>query len=365
MIPNERPPGSPFLRPIRIGALLLPGNLFLAPLAGITDLPFRTVTRPMGCVLAFTEMVSASGLIVRDGGSMRYIATNGEDRPLGVQLFGSKPEILREAVRRVTGEIDAALIDFNMGCPARKVLKSGSGAAILKDPAGAARILEALRGATPLPLTVKIRSGWSRLAKNHLEIGRIAESSGVDAVTLHPRTADQGFAGAAAWEDIGELKANLSIPVIGSGDILGPADAERMFSKTGCDAVMIGRGALGNPWIFARIREHLETGRHAPPPAGPERLPVLLDHFEKTLAFYGEKRGIRNFRKHLAWYSRGLHGGAAFRRRAFLLDDRNTLLAEMEGFFGASLEAPPSEPPGAVVEAQDPPEITPSWERKA
>lgn len=365
MIPDERLPRGSFLRPIRIGALLLPGNLFLAPLAGITDLPFRSVTRPMGCALAFTEMVSASGLVVGDGGSRRYIETNGEDRPLGVQLFGSKPEILKEAVRYVTGEIDAALIDFNMGCPARKVLRSGCGAALLKDPAGAALILEALRKATSLPLTVKIRSGWSRSTKNHLEIGRIAESSGIDAVTLHPRTADQGFSGAASWEDIGELRASLSIPVIGSGDILGPPDAERMFSETGCDAVMIGRGALGNPWIFRRTREYLETGEMPLPPGAAERLPVLLEHFEKNLAFYGEGTGIRIFRKHLAWYSRGLPGGAAFRRRAFALEDRNTLLAEMECFFSAPPEGPPSEPPGPVGEAPGEPGVTPSWERKA
>jgi nifR3 family TIM-barrel protein len=365
MTPKERLPAGSHHRPIRIGALLLPGNLFLAPLAGITDLPFRSVTRPMGCALAFTEMVSASGLVVGDGGSRRYITTDRCDRPLGVQLFGSKPEILREAVRYVTGEIDAALIDFNMGCPARKVLRSGCGAALLKDPAGAARILEALRKATPLPLTVKIRSGWSRSAKNHLEIGRIAESSGVDAVTLHPRTADQGFSGAASWEDIGELRANLSIPVIGSGDILGPADAERMFSETGCDAVMIGRGALGNPWIFRRTRVYLETGETPPPPSAAERLPVLLDHFEKNLAFYGERIGIRTFRKHLAWYSRGLPGGAAFRRRAFLLEDRDTLLAEMKGFFEPPVGESPPEPPGAVGEAPDTQEVTPSWVRKA
>ena len=328
------------LRPLRMGDLLLPRNLLLAPLAGISDLVFRSMTRPMGCALAFTEMVSARGLVQRDKGSRRYIATDGEDRPLGVQLFGSEPGILMEAARIITGEINVDVIDFNMGCPVRKVLKAGSGAALLRDPLKVSRILEALRKVVSVPLTIKIRSGWNDLSRNYREIGMIAASAGVDAVTLHPRTAAQGFSGVSRWQDIGELKADLFIPVIGSGDIRNARDAGRMLGETGCDAVMIGRGALGNPWIFSRTAAYLQTGAHSPAPPPEEKLAVLLDHFEKSLTFYGERMGIRNFRKHLAWYTKGMSGGAAFRRQAVLLEDKDILLSEIRCFF-SDLEKEP------------------------
>ncbi len=333
-------PGS-LLRPLQIGDLLLPRNLLLAPLAGITDLVFRTVVRPWGCALAFTEMVSARGLTQEDGRSRRYLATDDMDRPLGVQLFGSEPGVLAEAARFVAGEMDVDVVDFNMGCPVRKVLKAGSGAALLRDPIKVSRILEALRRSVSLPLTVKIRSGWTDRSRNYREIGKIAAASGVDAVTLHPRTAAQGFSGAARWQDIGELKADLTVPVIGSGDIRNPEDARRMLEETGCDAVMIGRGALGRPWIFSETAAYLETGVVPPPPTPEKKLEVVLDHFGKSLDFYGERWGIRTFRKHLAWYTKGITGGAAFRRRAVVLEDRETLLAETRRFFG-DLEKGPS-----------------------
>jgi len=330
---DQPKPRESLLRPLRIGTLLLPCNLLLAPLAGISDLVFRSMTRPLGCALAFTEMVSARGLVQGDGGSRRYIATDREDRPLGIQLFGSEPAVLMEAARIITGETEVDVIDFNMGCPVRKVLKTGAGAALLKDPLRVSPILEALRKAVSLPLTVKIRSGWTHRTRNFREIGRIAASCGVDAVTLHPRTADQGFSGISQWQDIGELKADLSIPVIGSGDIGNPGDAGRMLGDTGCDAVMIGRGALGNPWIFSNTATYLATGVPSPAPASGEKLAVLLNHLGKSLDFYGERAGIRNFRKHLAWYTKGMPGGVAFRRRGVLLEDRNILISEIKGFF--------------------------------
>ena len=242
---------------MKIGRLHLENNVALAPMAGITDLPFRTVVREFGCGLAFTEMVSASGLVRGMGKTFRYLDSSAADRPLGVQLFGRDPGTLAEAVK-IVADRGFDLIDMNMGCPVKKVVKAGAGAVLMRDARGAAAILAAMRKATDLPLTVKIRAGWNGREVNAVEIGRIAEASGVDAVILHPRTAEQGFSGTSDWRLITSLKESLRIPVIGSGDIRRPEDAGRMVGETGCDGVMVGRGGLGNPWLIRNILFHFD-----------------------------------------------------------------------------------------------------------
>ncbi len=332
---------------MKIGRLSLKNNVFLAPMAGITDLPFRTIVRGSGCGLAFTEMVSASGLLRRQGKTLRYLESSPEDQPLGVQLFGCDPETLGEATR-IAADRGADLLDLNMGCPVKKVVRTGSGAALMREPLRAAAVVSAMRRASDLPLTVKIRSGWRRREINAIEIGRIAWECGADAVILHPRTADQGFSGSADWGLIATLREKLSIPVVGSGDIRTAEDAVRMLRETGCAAVMVGRGALGNPWIFRNILVRLENGETEPPSLA-EREETILRHLTLAIGFSGEKAGTRDFRKHLLWYTKGLRGGARFRHAAGTIDDRDSVLRALGGYF-RMLAGPAGGDPGGEEE---------------
>ena len=331
---------------MNIGRLQLKNNVLLAPMAGITDLPFRTIVRSFGCGLAFTEMVSASGLIRGAEKTFRYLASSPADQPLGVQLFGCDPDAMAKAAK-VAVERGADLLDVNMGCPVKKVAKTGSGASLMRDPRRAAAVLRAVRGASALPLTVKIRAGWSARQINALEIGQIAEECGVDAVILHPRTADQGFAGLSDWMLIAALKKKLRIPVIGSGDIRCPEDAARMLRETGCDGVMIGRGAMGNPWIIKNILSHLAGGGISAPSLA-ERQEIIRRHLALAVDFYDEKVGTRDFRKHLLWYTKGLRGGARFRQEAGQISDQASALQALQDYFQLL-----SEPSVALCDAGD------------
>lgn len=316
---------------MNIGLLRLKNAICLAPMAGITDLPFRTIVREFGCSLAFTEMVSATGLVRGMSKTCRYLDSSLGDRPLGVQLFGSDPETLAEATRMAV-ERGADLVDMNMGCPVKKVVKTGSGAALMRDPQRAAAILQAMRKATDLPFTLKIRAGWRPGEVNALAIGRIAEDCGVDAVILHPRTVDQGFSGKADWRLIAALKEQLRIPVIGSGDVRLPEDAVRMFRETGCDGVMVGRGVLGNPWLIRNILYRL-SGRDFFKPSLAERTEIIRRHLATAVEYYGEKVGTRDFRKHLLWYTKGLRGGAQFRAAAGKITDLASVGKFLQDYF--------------------------------
>jgi nifR3 family TIM-barrel protein len=250
---------------------------------------------------------------------------------LGVQIFGQNPEMLADAAR-IVADGGADLVDINMGCPVKKVVRAGAGAALMKDPGQVKQVVKAVRKAISLPLTVKIRSGWSRRAINALEIARIAEDCGADAVIMHPRTAEQGFGGTADWKGIAVLKEHLHIPIVGSGDIRCPDDALRMLETTGCDAVMVGRGSLGNPWIFRAIISHLKK-EVSPAPALTEREALIGDHLKMETAYTGECRGSRNFRKHLLWYTKGLRNGARFRQIVGTFNEQKSMLDELHSFF--------------------------------
>jgi len=301
------------LKPLKIGRLSLAHNVVLAPLAGITNLPFRLLCRRNGAALAFTEMVSVNGL-VREGAKTRTLLKScPEDRPLGIQLFGDTPHSLAEAAGMVSEYGD--VLDINMGCPVRKVVGTGAGSALLRDPAKIAAIVKAVRAATSLPLTIKIRSGWHCGDGTYLEIGRIAEAEGCDAVTLHPRSRSQMFSGHADWSQIARLKERLSIPVIGSGDIFSAADCRAMMAETGCDGVMIARGALGNPWIFRQALELEERGTVTPVDTS-ERVAVIRQHLELFVQESGEAVAAREMKKHIGWYARGFAGAADIRREA-------------------------------------------------
>ncbi len=321
-----------------IKQLLLKNNILLAPMAGITDLPFRLIMRRFGVGLAFTEMVSANGLIRAGRRTRALLASTPEDRPLGIQLFGDNPEVLAEAARRV--EEDGDLLDLNLGCPVKKVVRSGAGSALLRDPGQVARIVAAVRRATSRPLTVKLRSGWDQQTVNFLEIARIAVAEGADAVALHPRTRSQVFSGRADWDQIARLKKAVPVPVIGSGDIFQAADAMKMLEQTGCDAVMIGRGAYGNPWLIADILA-LQTGQKPAAPAVLDRLEVFRNHLDLFVGHFGPQKALLDLRKHLSWYSRGLPGAAGLRARINNIHSLIDLRLVAEEFFLSS--AAPSE----------------------
>lgn len=315
---------------LKIGSLELADNLLLAPMAGITSLPMRLLARDQGASLCFTEMVSVNGL-VRDGRkSFELMRSSDEDRPLGVQLFGDDPDLLAEGAR--LSESYADLIDINMGCPVKKVVGGGAGSALLQSPEKIRAIVRTVRRATNLPFTVKIRSGWSGDSVNYLHIGQIAADEGADAITLHPRTRNQMFEGRSDWSHITALTESLQIPVLGSGDLFTAVDVIDMLRQTGCAGVMVARGALGNPWIFRQALQ-LRRGDALLPPLPEERFAVAMRHLELFITDIGEKIAVREMRKHLCWYAKGLNGAAHFRGAVNRLESLKEIESAMREFF--------------------------------
>ena len=311
---------------------LLQNKTVLAPLAGITNLPFRLIARRFGCEMCFTEMISANGLIRKSSKTVEYLKTSPEDQPLGVQLFGADPVILAQAAV-IVSEYHPAVIDINMGCPVKKVIRAGAGAVLMRDPVLAGRIIKAVVDAVSVPVTVKIRSGWSQKSINATQISKIAEDSGASAVIVHGRTADQGFSGHADWNVIAGVKNAVKIPVIGNGDIRQPEDARKMRLETGCDAVMIGRGALGNPWLFQGIRQMSGESAGDYRPSLTERMEMIKKHWEMEDCYFGKRVANKSFRKHLLWYTRGLAGSGRFRETVGKLTVRDAMLTELDRYF--------------------------------
>jgi hypothetical protein len=317
--------------PMIIRTLQLKNPIILAPMAGITDLPYRLIMKPAGAALVFTEMVSAVGLVRAKGRNRTFelLDSRPEEHPLGVQLFGNDPDYLAQGARLVASHTD--LIDLNLGCPVPKVTKGGGGSALLRAPQQIRRIIAAMRAAWDGPLTVKIRSGWDFEQINFLEIGRIAQEEGVDAITLHPRTRSQGFAGLSDWSHLRQLKETLTIPVIGSGDIFTADDGLRMLAETGCDAIMIGRGGYGNPWLLAELAARLQ-GKDWQSPTPAERGKVAHRHLDLALEILGEHRSLGEMRKHLCWYARGLAGAATFRQTIKRAEEIPTMRTLIDAF---------------------------------
>ncbi|HEX9779152.1 MAG TPA: tRNA dihydrouridine synthase DusB [Geopsychrobacteraceae bacterium] len=313
-----------------IGSLPLESPLILAPMAGITSLPYRRIMKSFGAALVHTEMVSANGLIREGRKTRELLASSPEEAPLAVQLFGDDPRVLARAAALVAD--DGALLDINMGCPVKKVIRSGAGSALLQYPDRIRHILTAVRAVCEKPLTIKIRSGWDHQSLNFIEIGRIAQDAGVDAITLHPRTRAQGFGGQADWQQIGALKAALDIPVFGSGDIFDGCDALRMMAETGCDGVMIGRGGYGNPWLLRDTLALLQGGT-IQRPTRTEIHQVALRHLQLHVEQFGERKAVFEMRKHLCWYAKGLNGSAQFRARLQKTDSCSELGRLSEDFF--------------------------------
>lgn len=312
------------LRPLQIAGLTLPHNLLLAPLAGITNHVFRLICRQQGASLAFTEMVSVNGMVREGEKTLSLLASSPEDRPLGAQLFGNDPGLLAQAAGMIGDSAD--LLDINMGCPVRKVVGTGAGSALLQDPTRIAAIIRTVRRVTKLPLTIKIRSGWQCGDDTWQEVGRIAEAEGCDAITLHPRSRAQMFDGKANWQHLAQLKQLVKIPVIGSGDLFTPQDCQRMLAETGCDGVMVARGALGNPWIFSQTRELLE-GRPVIAVSCADRMSMAEQHLALYIDYAGASVAVREMKKHLGWYIHGVPGAAALRRTVNTAQNTDELLA--------------------------------------
>ncbi len=291
---------------MQIGDLVLKVPIVLAPMAGVTDLPYRNIVRKMGCELVYSEMVSSRGLVYGSEKTFDLMEFSSEDGYMAIQLFGDEPEIMAEAARIVEREVKPDIIDINMGCPANKIIKCGSGSALLKNPGLAGEIIKAVVEAVKIPVTFKIRAGWDQDNINAVDIALQGQEMGAAAVTVHGRTREQFYSGNADWEIIKKVKEAVSIPVIGNGDIFVPEDVRRMFAETGCDAVMIGRGCLGNPWLFKRAIHLLETGELLPEPDYQERIEMALYHLREAVAYFGEKRAIPRMRKHIAWYLKGM-----------------------------------------------------------
>ena len=315
---------------MKIGSVTLKNKTILAPLAGITNLPFRLLAKEAGCALVCSEMVSAHGLINKSKRTEQMLYSLPEEKPLSVQIFGSQPDVMAEAARFVESS-GADIIDINFGCSVRKIIKTGSGAALMKTPETAEAVIKAVRKVVRIPLTIKLRTGWNPTGNQAFEISQIAESCGVDAITIHPRTAKQGFSGRSDWAIIAKLKKQVNVPVIGNGDIFCTDDAIAMLEQTRCDAVMIGRMAIGNPWIFSHVLARMR-GEAEPATDLEHRFEIMTRYLQESVKYFGEEIACRMMRSRLCWFAKGLRNSSQFRKSINHISTETEALLRIEAY---------------------------------
>ena len=321
---------------MRIGDVVLENEVFLAPMAGVTDLAFRLICKEYGSGLLYTEMINAKALCYDDEKTKGMLKIEEEEHPVAVQIFGSEPEFIAGATE-ILNEHSNEILDINMGCPAPKVVKNGDGSALMKTPQLAAKVIEAAAKKSKKPVTVKFRKGWDDDSINAVEFAKMAEASGAQAITIHGRTRAQYYSGTADWDIIEEIKNAVKIPVIGNGDIVTIDDAINIRKKTGCDAIMIGRGAQGNPWIFNRINHYMKTGEILPEPTAEEKIRIAIKHFNLAIKEDGEYVAVREMRKHLGWYLKGMKKSARLRDEINKLESADEVVGRLEAYIAESL----------------------------
>ena len=314
---------------LTIGNVEFKNNVILAPMAGVTDLPFRLLCKEQGAALVCTEMVSAKAILYNNKNTKALLEMHPDEAPVSLQLFGSDPVIISEMAKRIE-ELPFAILDINMGCPVPKVVNNGEGSALMKNPKLAGEIVSAVSNAIKKPVTVKIRSGFDKDHINAVEMAKIMEDSGAAAIAVHGRTREQFYSGEADWEIIARIKEAISIPVIGNGDVTGGESAAELLKQTGCDGIMIGRAARGNPWIFRQVTAYLEDGTILPPPASEERKAMILRHGRLQLEYKGEYTGVREMRKHVSWYTAGMPHSAQLRQRVNAVEKFSELVELIE-----------------------------------
>ena len=315
---------------MQIGSVTLKNRTILAPLAGITNLPFRMLAKDAGCALVCSELVSAHGLVSQSIRTRSLLDSLPEEKPLSVQVFGSDSELMAEAARLVES-FGADIVDINFGCSVKKIVKNGAGVALMRAPKAAEALIKAVRNAVRIPLTIKLRTGWNPTGNQAFEISELAEACGVDAIVIHPRTATQGFSGRADWSIIASLKRRVAIPVIGNGDIFSAQDALKMFQETGCDAVMIGRTAIGNPYIFQQILAGIR-GEQLPAADVDQHFKIMTRYLRESVKYFGEELACRMMRSRLGWFSKGLRNSSQFRKSIHRISTEAEALQRIEEF---------------------------------
>ena len=322
---------------MNIGNVTINGFAFLAPMAGVTDITFRRICKSYGTAMVYSEMVSAKALHYNDKKTAELMKITDAERPCAVQLFGSEPDIIAEAIPKVMEAVHPEIIDINMGCPTPKIVNNGDGCSLMKTPRLIGEIMRAATDVSPVPVTAKIRKGWDETTVSAVEIAKILEANGAAAVAVHGRTREQFYSGKADWDIIKSVKAAVKIPVIGNGDIFTAEDAENMLNYTGCDAVMVGRGAQGNPFIFTQINELLSTGEVTTIPTFEDKVNEAIEHLKLLVDARGEYIGVREARKHIAWYIKGLPNATRLKTRVFTEDTFSGVLSLLSEYL-TSLE---------------------------